>query len=628
MTRSRQLAPYAGLLLLTLAVYFPVVQYDFVSYDDPIYVSRNIHVLRGLNAADFAWGASTTRNGQWHPMVWWSYQLDSYLFGPSARGFHLSNLLYHLLGVCLLYSALRAMNLSPATAFLTAALYGIHPLRVESVAWISERKGLLAAMFWFAGMWAYAWHARRPGWRRMGVVALLMLLGLMSKQTLVSFPLVLLLLDYWPLVRLRGAVEQDSPEASAAASPKRSRRSPESAASTSISLGQAALEKTPLFALSLLFCGIAYATQASEGAVNSLEESSLATRLLNAPATYAFHLTHVVWPLNLSPIYLPPGNLPLVALAAGALLAAITLLATLRRRVLPAAFVGWFWYLIGLFPLSGIVPLGTQWTADRYTDMPLVGVYLVLAQGLVRLAQRRASYRVPVYGLAIATLALLAIANARLLPAWRNAETLMAHAARVDPQNPLALTNLGSEYLEQGKFAQAREVLQSAVNLAPDNPHARNNLGLALAKLGQTSAAMEQFQQALELNPHFAEAHLNLGNCWLATDHARATECFRTAARLKPDYSEAHNNLGALLAATDPAAARFHFQRSLEIWPRNADAHCNLANLYARAGELDRALSAYEQALAIDANHATARRNWEIVRRGQSGDAASRDAPR
>lgn len=617
--------PVAVLLLLGLAVYYPVISFDFVSYDDPSYVSRNIHSLRGFNAEDFAWAWRSEHSGVWDPIARWSYQLDSQLFGPAPWGFHFFNLVYHLLGTCLLYASLRVLNLGRWQSFLVSALYCVHPLHVESVAWISERKGILSTAFWFSGMLAYGWYVRKPGWARMSLVFLAMLCGLMTKQMLVTFPFAMLLLDVWPLNRLRwpsGTI------ATTAAEGGKDRNAQSRANETAISLRQAITEKLPLFLLAIVFCCVAVYTQSQTGALTTTEKTSIATRLMNVPSTYVFILLHAFWPLNLCAIYLPPQNLGVVAAVSTGILILISYLAWNFRHVVPAVLMGWLWFLGCLFPLSGILPLGMQWTADRYTDIPLVGIYLLVVQLGLFLFER---FKIPaVYRVASAVVVLLLLAaiSVRQLATWRDSDALMSRVLEVDPANHVAMTNRAMQLIDQSKYQDALELLQRAVELAPGNLHARNNLGLVQYKLGQNKLAIGQFRFIISESPGFAEAYLNLGNCYRETDRGKALQYYRQAIELDPDYSEAHNNLGAMLATSSPVDAMLHYEKSLQLWPQNADAHCNLANIYARLGQWDNSIAEYNQAITIDSNHPIARRNLQLVLRMQQSAAQSTPAGR
>jgi protein O-mannosyl-transferase len=619
------IVPVAALVLLGLAVYYPAIDFDFVSYDDPSYVSRNIHSLRGFNAEDFAWAWSTRHMGNWHPIAWWSFQLDSQLFGRDAWGFHFSSLLYHLIGTCLLYASLRMLKLGTGFSFLVSAMYCVHPLHVESVAWISERKGILSSAFWFSGMLAYAWYVRKPNLARMSLVFLAMLVGLMTKQMLVTFPFAMLLLDLWPLDRLRWPGRE---KIAATREGRRDKSALPIANENAIPLKQAILEKLPLFVLAIVFCWIAIYTQDQQGALTSMEKTTFATRLLNVPSTYVFTLLHAFWPMNLYAIYLPPLQLGVIAAVATGILLLITYLAWKYRLVVPAALVGWLWFLGCLFPLSGIMPLGMQWTADRYTDIPLVGIYLLIVQlGLFVVAR----FKIPAicgYASAVAALLLLSAISIRQLATWRDSDVLMTRVLEIDPENHVAMANFAMQLIEQKRFKESLELSQQAVELAPGNLHVRNNLGLLLYKLGQNESAIEQFSFIIDQSPDFAPAYLNLGNCFRESDRGKAIQYYRQAIELNPDYAEAHNNLGAMLASSSPVDAMLHYERSLQIWPENADAHFNLANTYYRLGQIENAIAEYNQALAIDSKHEKAKHNLQLVIRTQQSASQSTKAER
>ncbi len=592
-----------ALVLTGLVVFHRVLQFDFVGYDDPGYVSHNIHVLRGLNPIDLKWAWTTTLNGNWHPICWWSYQLDSQLYGNDPWGFHFSNLVLHLIGVSLLFMALRRMGVRLGIAFGVSILVCIHPLHVESVAWISERKGILSSVFWFAGMFAYAGYAYRPSRLRMSLVAICLLGGLMVKPMLVTFPFALMLLDVWPLRRLRlGTTTLEA----------------DHNATESVSLGSAIREKTLLFVLAISFCFVAVIAQASAGAVNTVQEVSLATRLLNVPSTCVFSLQRLFIPTSLRFNYQPPSDLPTYAFVSCVLLVSLSYLAfRYRHRALPC-LIGWIWFLGCLFPLSGIMPLGAQWTADRYTDIPAIGIYVAVVYLMFQLADRSRqtrTYAVICGGIA---LSILGFVSYQQVNVWRDARTLISESLKRDPRNDVVMSCMAEILIKEERFDEAHAMLRESLGIASGNMSARNNLAFTLIKLNQPSLAIRELQRVIELDPENAQAHLHMANCLRSVDRDQSIALYRKALSLYPNSDEAHNNLGAMLVAEDPALARKHYEKSLQLWPQNPDALSNLGNLVARQGDLPRAIELYQSALKIDSKHAVATKNLSVVLQGHS----------
>jgi tetratricopeptide (TPR) repeat protein len=523
-TALRPLAALTALLLATLLVYAPVGGYDFAGFDDDGYLLENPELARGLSGSGVAWAFTTTRMSNWHPLTWLSYLLDHQRAGLSAPAFHRSSLALHALNVALLFAALARLTRAPWRSLLVAALFALHPLHVESVAWISERKDVLCGAFAFAALLAYARYAERPGLGRYAAVLLCLALGLMAKPMLVTLPFVLLLLDFWPLGRTGSGRRVEARRALALVA-----------------------EKLPLLALSAAASAVTLAVQSA--AVS--DHVPLALRAANAALAYVAYLRRAVWPADLAPMYPHPGAAVELgpALAAGLALAAVTALALRAARAYPYLAVGWLWFLGTLVPVIGLVQVGVQAMADRYAYLPFVGLYLCAAWGGADLARAlRVDARIAVAA-ALAALVAFAVATSRQLPHWRDAEALYARAVAASPADPWGHFNLGTLRFEQGRRDESIALLAEAIRLDPDYYSARVNLARALLDSDRVAEAMEHLHEAVRLAPDDAQARFNLGNAFArqgALD--RAIPELERALALAPDLLEARLSLAAALA--------------------------------------------------------------------------------
>ena len=657
-----------ALVAAVVLLYAQVAGHAFINLDDPAYYNENSQVRAGLTWQGVRWAFSTFHLSNWHPLTWLSYMLDAELFGAGPRGPLLVNVALHASNAVLLFLVLRLMTGALWTPALVAAMFALHPLRVESVAWLAERKDVLSGLFWMLTLLAYTGYARRPGTRRYLLVCALFTLGLMSKPILVTLPCVLLLLDFWPLHRTRN-----------------------------IRLGRLVLEKLPLLGLSAVSCVITL--QAQRSALSGLDQLSLAARVSNALVSYVAYLWKALWPTHLAVLYPHPaftsaGGAPSLlgpALAAGLLLAITSgvLLYLSRRR--PYLAVGWFWYLGTLLPVIGVVQVGLQAMADRYTYLPLVGVYLALAWAARDLAARAPSTLRVVSATSMAVLVAWMTATWFQVGTWRDSRTLYEHTLRVTERNYLAHntlglalvgegrldeaqaeyeqalriqpayadahTHLGAIYEAQGKldeaeaehrlalrlrsdyakahahlgiiytrqekFAEAEAELEQALRLEPDGAFFHHNLGILFEAQGRLGDALLEFERALSIKLDYAEAHVGLGQVLTRqAELARAEGNFARALSIKPDLAEAHNGLGIVLTRQGkPMQAAAHYEEALRIDPDYAEAQSNLGVLYELQGQLAAAAVQYERALALKPDDLQTRRNLDRVR------AASRTKP-
>jgi protein O-mannosyl-transferase len=580
---SRRLA-VIGLLLLTVVAFGRVLNCDFVNLDDGIYVTENPAVQAGLTARGFRWAWTTFHAGYWQPLTWLSLQLDAQLFRhdgrPDAYGFHQTNLLLHAANVLLLFGLLVSLTGRVDRSAVVAALFAVHPLRVESVAWVAERKDVLSTLFWILTLLAYVSYARRPAPGRYLLVTATYALGLLVKPMLVTLPCVLLLLDWWPLRRLAAGPAGDS-----------SAREPVPAGAPA-SVWRLVAEKLPLLALAVAASVVTLRAQASAGAVPTIALLSVPDRLANAIRGYGGYLTGTFWPLSLSVFYPHPHSDwsagPVVA--AALVVAAVTVLVLWLRRF-PYLAVGWLWFLGTLVPVIGLVQAGEQALADRFTYVPHIGLLVALVWG-----------------------------TADLLDYWRCPST-----ARV----ALALAVTGCltvlTVIQIGNWTNSISLWQQALRVMPDNYFARANLGLVLLRKGDLKGAEEHYRASLQARPDAAESHYNLGIIFLRTDRAaEAADAFREELRLHPDFVNARYNLGMALARQARyAEAAEEYTRVLEVKPGDAETHLVLGVALAQAGKLDEAEHHFATAVELKPDYADARNNLgcSLLRRGATAEA-------
>ena len=562
----RRLGVAALLTAAVLVVFWPVLGHDFVNFDDNRYVTENPWVQRGLDAASFRWAWTTTSVANWHPLTWLSHMLDWELYGPAPRGHHATNLALHVVNTVLCFLVFERMTGALWRSALVAALFGLHPLHVESVAWVSERKDVLSACFWLLGMAAYVAYVRRPVAARLGLVATALAAGLASKPMLVTFPAALLLLDWWPLRRLHAG-----------------------------SAGRVVAEKLPLVALVAASCVVTIAAQGESGAIGTLSRYPISVRVENALVSWVAYLGKTVWPVNLSVFYPHPEAtlaLPRV-IGAAVVLVAITALAVAARDRRPWVPVGWLWYLGTLVPVIGLVQAGEQAMADRFTYVPLIGIFVLAAWSLPsgRVAQ----------AVAVAAVLALALRAHAQVAVWRDSVTLFEHALAVDPENALAHMNLGVALTERRDLERAARHLEESLRIRPGQAEAENALGNLWLDRGDPARAAEHYAAALSLAPAYAVALNNLGFALAQQGrYADAIPYYERALRADDRHALAENNLGVALARTgDMAAARAHFETAIRLDPRQADAHSNLGALLVAAGQAAEGLAEIDQAIAL-----------------------------
>ncbi|MBZ5640189.1 MAG: tetratricopeptide repeat protein [Acidobacteriia bacterium] len=587
----------------TLAAFWPVLHHDFDEYDDAQYVTRNAHVRGGLTSGGVAWALTSFYASNWHPLTWMSHMLDWRLYGANAGGHHVTSLLLHLLNSCLLFLILHRATGVPGRSAVVAALFAVHPLHVESVAWIAERKDVLSTLFWMLATLAYVRRVPGSGIADRAAVAILFALGLSAKPMLVTLPFTLLLLDFWPLGRW-------GRDGSARAFPR---------------IPSALLrEKLPLFVLSAASCAVTIAAQ--HRALASMERYPAGVRTGNALVSYAAYLGKTVWPAALSVFYPHTEALaaPLRVAISTLVLVAATVAAFLLRRTRPYVIFGWLWYLGTLVPVIGLVQVGKQAMADRYTYVPLIGIFVIAVWGaadaLGALARLRASgggkraradqdaawMALP----AAMVLVPLMLATRGQLAYWRDAVTLFTRAVTV-ADSAVARTNLGEALLNRDRTAEAEEQFRAALRIDPSASEAHNSLGFILEKEGRPDDALRFYKEATRLEPGYAIAHRNLGR--LLARLGRLDEAVvhdERSVALDPGDAETLAGLGVALASLGRfGEAALRYEAALRIDPRSPEVENNLGTALSRLGRGDEAFRHFAEAVRLKPGYAVAHYN-------------------
>ena len=614
----------AIIVIFTAVVYWQARTHEFVSFDDPEYISENPHVLDGLTGESVRWAFRSGHAHNWHPLTWLSLMLDCQLSDLPARACHTTNLLFHLANTLLLYLVLRRLTGALWRSVVVAGLFALHPLHVESVAWAVERKDVLSTFFWLLTIYAYARYTSRRTIINYILMTALFILGLLAKPMLVTLPFALLLLDYWPLRRF-GKKTHTVTDAAARA------RAHANHAPTNIAprarFINLTLEKLPLLLIALASSVTTFLVQQSgHVTVKSLEIVDIPTRLANALVSYVLYIRKMVWPADLAIFYPHPWSIPIwQTLTAAALLIILTFLVIRARRHHRYLLVGWLWYLGTLLPVIGLVQVGLQQIADRYTYIPLIGLFIIVAWGTPDLL-KRFPYRKPALAAAsIIILVVLSLCTWRQVRHWRNDFTLYSHALAVTDNNYWAHNNLGTTLEDQGQTNQAIDQYRQAIEAKSDSVESYINLGSALKSQGHVDQAIRCYNQALKLRPWSRAAHNELGNAFYAQGQfERAIAELRQALQIDPSYVGSLNNLGlALCAAGQPAQALTYFQQALQLEPKRAETHNNLGSAYQLQGQLPKAISHFQQALKLKPDYAKAHANLATLlhQQGRTGDA-------
>lgn len=554
-------------MTLIACVYGQTVGFDFVNFDDPYYIYENPRVLKGLSPDNIRWALAAIHFSNWHPLTWMSHMLDVSLFGTHPGGHHLTSVLLHMLNSVLLLTTLWRLTGSLSKSSVVAGLFALHPLHVESVAWVSERKDVLSTLFWILAMRAYDSYATCPNIKRYLMVAMWFVMGLMTKPMVVTLPCVLFLMDIWPLDRLRSALDRR----------------------------RCVMEKLPLLALSVASGVITIIAQAKGGSVQEIGDYPLLVRAANALQAYMMYLWKTIWPLNLSPYYPYPKEISLLKAGVSAIfLTGASLFALRFVKNHPYVTVGWFWYLGTLLPVIGIVQVGAQAMADRYTYVPLIGIFIVFAWGIPDVfgfSRRVLQMAVSVMMIGLAGLSWVQTGF------WRNSGTLYGHALAIHPNNLFAHINLGVHYANLKLYEKAIEHFEKATTIKPDYPDAVEQLKLAHLFLGRKQLEAGAYEDA---RYHLARAN-----------------------RVNPDSADGFHLLGfALMEKGDFIDAIPFLKKAVELDPSHVDALNDLVVALAQKGNFEDALFQLRKAAAMKPNDMDIRRNLEMIERRRSGSTS------
>ncbi len=528
---------YLGLVLLTLTAYWDVKNNDFIKFDDPQYITINPYVKSGINYESLRWAFSTLHIDAfyWHPITWLSHMLDCQLFGVDARWHHFSGLLIHIINTILLFALLKYITRRIWPSAFVAALFALHPLHVESVAWAAERKDLLSALFWILASIAYAYYVRRPAFGRYLLVLLLFALGLMSKPMTVTLPFVWLLLDYWPLERVSRPLFKKH--------------------HTAVTSGQIQMnplyailvEKLPFFIFSFIVCIITWIAQQEVGALKSVDTFPISIRLANSITSYASYIDKMLFPYDLAVVY--PFNLTSISntrtVLCSLLLLGLTFLVLCYSRKYKYLFVGWFWYLGTLVPVIGLTQVGWQTSADRFTYIPLIGLFIIIAWGIPDLIRGWKNKACVLASLAGATIILLIICTYTQVRYWRNTETLFTHASRVTRDNYVAYTVLSTI---SGDARKSYGLLRKALTTRPDYYYAHCHLGIIFTVWNELDKAVYHLKEALRLQPNYFFAHHSLAGVYcMQRRYSEALDHFTQALLYRLEWDSPVNDLTSLL---------------------------------------------------------------------------------
>jgi protein O-mannosyl-transferase len=573
------------LVIAVFAVFGQTLRYDFVSYDDAVRVYENPHVIGGLTPRNVRWAFTESYAANWQPLIWLSHMVDVSVYGLQPWGHHLTNVVLHALNAVVLFAALRRLTKDFWPSAFVALVFAVHPLRAESVAWVTERKDLLSGLFWMLTLWFYARYAERPAASRYAGVGVCLCLGLMAKPMVVTLPLILLLLDYWPLGRLvfrraRGVNDRPQPQC------------------------RPFLEKLPLFGLAIALSILTIIVQRHGGAVVSFSQLPLSLRLANAIVSYAAYIGKFVWPTGLAVFYPHPlhGLASWPVAGSALMLAALSLAVLAAFRRAPYLAVGWLWYLGTLVPVIGLLQVGQQAMADRYTYLPQIGLAIMLAWGMTALSHHWPQRRPALAALSASVVAILMVAAWHQTAYWKDTLTLFRHTLACTPPNSVAHGAIAEELDRQGHVEEALDHYRKAIEINPTNSDAHYNWGNRLFTLGRIDEAITHYLEALRYaSQDIYDILNNLGSAYEAKgDLEQAARYFRQALQVGPETPTTHYNLGVVLSRQNRhQEAMYHFRESLRLDPNDAEACYQLGRLLMIDGHKDDATRHLRLALSL-----------------------------
>ncbi len=597
-----------GIVILVTGLYARTIGHDFIYCDDDQYVFENPQVKKGLAADAIKWAFTRSHAANWHPLTWLSHMLDTRLFGLNAGAHHLVNAGLHAINAVLLFLLLRMMTGAFWPSAVVAALFALHPLRVESVAWVAERKDVLSGLFFMLTLMAYTWYAKRPGILNYMGVMLLTALGLMSKSMLVTLPCLLLLLDIWPLGRWQ------SKNAGPGDNATPSLFSPQPTF-------QLILEKLPLFCMSIASSIITVVSQKAGTALGNLDTLPFAARLSNALLAYVQYIGKTIWPSDLSIFYPHPALVSPLSysaltwqlIIAALLLICITVLVIRQIKNRPYLTIGWFWYLGTMVPVIGLVQVGMQSMADRYTYLPLLGIYIMIVWGIRDLSDHRHKKLMP--PVVIAVLALFTLLSWAQIGRWKNTQTIFEHAIDATSSNYFAYNHLGRAFENKGELIKANNQYEYAITIKPDYAGAHSNLGNVFAKQKHYDKAISHLEESVRLDPGFAAGYSNLGLVYERQGRPDlALAAYKRALQLDPHQFATHYNLGVTLVKHgDPKLAAAHLEQALKLNPFHANSANDLAVALMRLDMLKQAEAVCRHALSLNPEHMDALCNLGII---------------
>ena len=587
MKKINQYYLIAFLVLLNVVSFIQITGNDFINFDDNIYLTENPQIKAGISGATVKWAATTVVSSNWHPLTLISHALDWTLFGSHASGHHVMSLLFHIGAVILLFLFFNKTTNNIWASALVAALFSIHPLRVESVAWAAERKDVLSMLFGMGALYAYAYYVEKPQTTKYFLCLILFAFSLMAKPMLVTLPAVMLLMDYWPLNRWPKALPPKPALAEIPAPPlpakkKEKKRKKDAVNKVAVTKAAAArtdmpfplhpvlLEKVPFFVLSLISSILTVWAQNQGGAVASMEKVPLSDRISNALVSYVIYLGKMFWPADLAVFYPYQASLPAWQVAGSLLLLALITGAVIYTiKKCPFLFVGWFWYVGTLLPVIGLVQVGRQALADRYTYLPSIGIMLMLIWGILYLLPQEKIRKYVLAPAASLIIIVLAILTWQQSACWKNSYTLFNHALNATKDNYLAHTNLGIAFAADGQIDEAIAQYSEVLRIKPNDDIAHYNLANILMKQGANEEAITHYQETLRSNPAHSKAHNNLATCLKAQGrYDEAIDHYREALQTDPANPGIYFNLGLVFAEKGAwGKAAESFQRALYLNP-------------------------------------------------------------
>lgn len=608
---DRQLKLMISLFLIfaIIITYGQVRNFDFVDFDDGEYITENSQVQKGLTIEGLIWAFTSFHAANWHPMTWFSHMLDCELYGLNPMGHHWTNIQLHMANTLLLFLILQMMTGAIWRSAFVAGLFALHPLHVESVAWVAERKDVLSTFFWLLTMLAYLRYVKKPVLIRYFMVLLFFVLGLMSKPMLVTLPFVLLLLDLWPLGRFRFEHNRLS----------------QSSGKTCFDFKGASrliVEKIPFFILVVISCSLTFFAQKGGGALVPLASLSLKPRIANALISYVSYVFKAIWPGNLAVYYpYPADTFPVWQICGAALLiVGVFIGAIYLLKEYSYIAVGLFWYFGTLIPVIGLVQVSDQAMADRYTYIPLTGLFIIVAWGVSDLLVKWRYQKIFLGVSAVIILSALTVCTFFQASHWRNTITLFENAVKVTENNYKALNNLGAALIDKGKPDEALLYFAEALRINPQKTDARNNLANVLSAQGKLDEAVSHYKEAIRINPEHADAHYNLANVLSAQRKLdEAVLHYKEAIEINPEYAKAYYHLGNILINQKKVKeAMFHFAEAIRINPDYAEAYNKIGLILAWQGKYKKAKVFFLKAIQVRPNYMEARKNIAILEKNLS----------